>query len=239
MNLKLSGVGAEPKKVAILAGLLLVAAYFYFSNRNSSTSASVATPPPTGAAPSVTTARPAGRQVPRANRAGQSRLRNADDLKPSLKPKRDEEVDRSRIDPTLHLELLAKLKDVKVEGTSRSLFEAGLAPAAVPKAAEPAKIIPTRLPIGPNPPPPPPPPPQEPKAPPVPLKFYGFVNQTKAGVKRAFFLDGDDIIVAAEGQMIKSRYKIVRIGINSAVVEDTQFKKNNQQTLPLVEEVPG
>jgi len=93
--------------------------------------------------------------------------------------------------------------------------------------------------IGPKQPGPPPPPPVPPKAPPVPLKFYGFVNQTKAGVKRAFFLDGDDIIVASEGQLIKNRYKIVRIGINSAVVEDTQFKNDSQQTLPLVEEVTG
>ena len=94
MNLKLSGVGAEPKKIAILAGLLLVAAYFYFSNRNTSTSASVATPQPSGATPSATAPRATGRQVSRPNRAGQSRLRSADDLKPSLKPKKDEEVDR-------------------------------------------------------------------------------------------------------------------------------------------------
>ncbi len=239
MNLKLSGVGAEPKKVAILAGLLLVAGYFFISNRSSSTSASVTTPQAPGATPSTTSPRVPARQVVHTNRGGQSKLRSADDLKPSLKPKRDEEVDRSRIDPTLHLELLAKLKDVKVEGSSRSLFEAGLAPAAVPKQPEPEKIIVrNNLPTGPNPPPPPPPPKVDPPPPPIPLKFYGFVNQTKAGVKRAFFLDGDDIIVAAEGQTIKSRYKIVRIGINSAVVEDTQFK-NNQQTLPLVEEVPG
>ena len=162
-----------------------------------------------------------------------------EDSKPSLKPKKDEEVDRSNIDPTLRLDLLAKLKNVKVEGGGRSLFDLGPAPAAVPAQKEPEKIAVVHLPIGPEPKPTPPPPPPPPTAPPVPLKFYGFVNQTKAGVKRAFFLDGEDIIVASEGQLIKSRYKIVRIGVNSAVVEDTQFKTNNQQTLPLVEEVPG
>ena len=88
----------------------------------------------------------------------------------------------------------------------------------------------------------PPPPvvvPADPKAPPIPLKFYGFVNKSKVGDKRAFFLDGDDIVIAAEGDMIKKRYKIVRIGVNSAVVEDTQFKSNNQQTLPLEAELAG
>ena len=39
---------------------------------------------------------------------------------------------------------------------------------------------------------------------------------------------------------IKKRYKIVRIGVNSAVVEDTEFKGNNkEQTLPLEAELPG
>ncbi len=52
-------------------------------------------------------------------------------------------------------------------------------------------------------------------------------------------MDGEDIVIAAEGDMIKKRYKIVRIGINSAVVEDTQFKSNNQQTLPLEAEMAG
>ena len=39
--------------------------------------------------------------------------------------------------------------------------------------------------------------------------------------------------------MVKKRYKILRIGVNSAVVEDTEFKSNNQQTLPLVAELAG
>jgi hypothetical protein len=60
------------------------------------------------------------------------------------------------------------------------------------------------------------------------------------GDKRAFFLDGEDIVIAGEGDMIKKRYKIVRIGVNSAVVEDTEFKgNNNQQTLPLEAELNG
>ena len=54
-------------------------------------------------------------------------------------------------------------------------------------------------------------------------------------MRRAFFLDGDDILVAGENETVKNRYKIVRIGVNSAVVEDTTNK--NQQTLPLIEEL--
>ena len=47
----------------------------------------------------------------------------------------------------------------------------------------------------------------------------------------------DDIFVAGEDEMIRNRYKIVRIGVNSAVVEDTT--NSNQQTLPLIEELAG
>jgi hypothetical protein len=105
------------------------------------------------------------------------------------------------------------------------------------KIKEPAKI--KVMPAGPVEPPKPPAPPPPPKAPPIPLKFYGFVNPSKADNKRAFFLDGDDIVIAGEGDTIKKRYKVIRIGINSAVVEDTQFKSNSQQTLPLETEIAG
>jgi hypothetical protein len=156
------------------------------------------------------------------------------EFKPSLKIK---EIEPSSIDPTLHLDLLAKLKTVSVDPSSRSLFEIGAAPAAE-ILKEPAKIAIVRPFMGPQP-PPPVVVPADPKAPPIPLKFYGFVNKSKVGDKRAFFLDGDDIVIAAEGEMIKKRYKIVRIGVTSAVVEDTEFKSNNQQTLPLEAEMAG
>ena len=239
MNLKLSGLGADKKKVAVLAGLLAIAAYFYFSSSSPGDSSRSSPERPSGALGPVSSQRMPTRTVSRA-RLGQG-LRNAGEFKPSLRMKADEMPERSSIDPTLHLDQLAKLKGVKVEGVNRSIFDFGqAAPAAAPAqlaGKEPAPIKVAKL-YGPKQPPPPAPPPPAPPPPAIPLKFYGFVNQTKAGVKRAFFLDGEDIIVAAEGQLVKNRYKIVRIGVNSAVVEDTQFK-NHQQTLPLVEEVTG
>ena len=83
----------------------------------------------------------------------------------------------------------------------------------------------------------PPPGPVTPPPPPITLKYYGYIAQRADGRKRAFFLDGDDILVAAEGELLKRRYKVVRIGVNSAIVEDMQF--NNTQTIPLQEETAG
>jgi hypothetical protein len=232
MNLIPSGVGADPKKMAVLGGLVLVAGYFYFSNSNSGggpASAPIASRAPVtlGTAPRVA-ARSTLRLPQQA--AGTSR-----EFKPTLKPKN---IDTASIDPTLRLDLLAKLKTVNVESGTRSLFEIGAAPPAAITEKEPDKIVIAPKLVGPVMPKPPEPIP-DPKAPPIPLKFYGFVNKTKVGDKRAFFLDGEDIVIAGEGDTIKKRYKIVRIGVNSAVVEDTEFKSNNQQTLPLEAELAG
>ena len=235
MNLKLSGVGAEPKKIAILVGLGAIAGYFYFSNSNSGGSTTPA--PASTAQPAAgprTVARPGGRAAVRVTQKGLNQTTR--EFKPSFK---SSGIDPSNIDPTLHLNLLAKLQDVKVEAGARSLFEIGKEPVSVVTPKEPDKVVVVKPFVGPKPPPEPPPPPPDPKAPPIPLKFYGFVNPSKVTNKRAFFLDGEDIIIAGEGDMVKKRYKIVRIGINSAVVEDTQFKSNNQQTLPLEAEMAG
>ncbi|MCX6609832.1 MAG: hypothetical protein NTW74_03150, partial [Acidobacteria bacterium] len=55
--------------------------------------------------------------------------------------------------------------------------------------------------------------------------------------KKGFFLDGDDIVVASEGDLIKTRYKVIRIGLTNVTMEDTQFKQ--QQTLPIVPDNSG
>lgn len=237
MNLKLKGIGAEPKKLGILVGLVLLAGFLYFFTGGSGNSSSAA-PRPSSTAPPSAIQRPPVRPVSR-TRPGQSDgPRTQLEYRPSLKPK---DLDRANIDPRLHTDLLEKLRAVTAEGAgSRSLFDFSAAPKTeTAPIKEPPKVAVVTPFVGPKPEPPPPPPPGPPPAPPIPLKFYGFVNRARAGAKSAFFLDGDDIIVAAEGDLIKKRYKIVSIGLNSAVVEDTQFKNNARQTLPLTEEQTG
>jgi hypothetical protein len=232
MNLKISGVGAEPKKLGILVALALVAIYFIFFSGPKEDSAAVPAHPAIVPLPGVNT--------PAANSKAHARKgHNLKGFQPSYKPK--DGPPRDKIDPTLHISLLSKLQTVSAEA-GRSLFDFGQVDIATkgPAFKEPPPIKPKMPFVGPMLPPPPPPPAPDPKAPPVPLKFYGWINphQTTAP-KRAFFLDGEEIIVVTEGETVKKRYKIVRIGLNSAVVEDTQFKSNNQQTLPLVEEQAG
>ena len=244
MNFRDMKFGAEPKKVGILLALVAVAAYFFFSSR---TPGGSSTPTPARPAASLATPSPQpGKAVPTRN-ISRSTMRvtqggvgkSATEFRPSFKAK---DIDRASVDPTLHLNMLARLQDVKVEGANRSLFQFSEGAPAELKVAEPKNIAvaytPHDRPLAPQP-PKPEVKPEDPPAPPIPLKFYGFVNPRRASNKQAFFLDGEDIIIASEGETVKKRYKIVRIGVNSAVVEDTQFKRNNQQTLPLEAELPG
>ena len=49
------------------------------------------------------------------------------------------------------------------------------------------------------------------------MKYYGLATKRIDGKKTAFFLDGEDIILATEGMTVKKRYKIVRINAESVV----------------------
>ena len=70
MNLKLSGVGAEPRKVGLLVGLGAIAGFVYLSNRTSDGSSSPApAPAQLGPAGDCRGRRPAGRPFRRKSRA--------------------------------------------------------------------------------------------------------------------------------------------------------------------------
>ena len=220
-------LGADPKKVAILAVLLVVAGYFLYTNTFSGS-----TPQSAASAARARTEVPPeiGRPAPRAE-VRNTRPSRLQEFRPSLKPRKPgESVDLSSIDATLRLDLLAKLQDVKAQGGERSLFDFGSTPVAKPEPKVIPKPIQT-VPLPPSPPPAPvvPPPPR------IALKFYGYTMPAPQGAKRAFFLDGEEILIGAEGDVLKKRYRVVKIGVNSVVMEDMQYK--SEQTLPLEPQV--
>jgi hypothetical protein len=244
-----ANLGAERKKVIWLGGLLLTAVVAYFISSSSDSPPASASIPRAAADKSIpaiplTPAAPASRNDPavmtpqRTARGAPRSATAGGDFRPSLKL--PEGTDVSGIDPTLHLGLLAKLRNLPMEGGARSVFKEGAPPP--PPAPDPVTIKPGPMVAkagGPGNAEPPKPtgPPPTPPPPPIPLKFYGYANQARGGPKRAFFLEGDDIFVAAENETVHNRYKIIKIGVNSAIVEDTTDK--HQQTLPLVEELAG
>lgn len=242
--------GADRKQLKILGALgvvLVIILYFnYFSGpdipeRSAPRTSATNTAPVTSLPATTSTAT-------RSKAEERKRIqvdRRAQEFRPRVGPARPEDrPDPMTVDPTLRLDLLARLERVKVSGGTRSLFDFS----NMPSSASPvARIIPSpkKTPsapkafVGPMPEPPPAPKPvvQKPIAPPIPLKFYGFTSAPRGGNKRGFFLDGEEIVVAAEGDLIKQRYKVIRIGLSNVTMEDTQYQQ--QQTLPIVPDTSG
>jgi hypothetical protein len=236
--------GAEPKKVAILAGLLVIGAVILYFNVFAGDS-EMRKPPVLDVARPVETPLPAPALAPRATPGVGDRRRSAKNnmvsefkIRQGVEPG-EEKPDPATIDPTLRLDLLAKLQSVEPPPAMRNIFQYGAAPpppAPVGKVVDLPKNPPTiaihQAPPAPSGPPPPPP---APTAPPMTFKYYGFKVSKSDGRKEAFLLDGDEIIIAGENDSMKrGRYKVVRIGVNSITIEDTQFKST--QTLQLQED---
>ena len=141
-----------------------------------------------------------------------------------------QELDPMTLDPTLRTDLLTSVREVPFEGVERNIFEFGQRRVEPPPPAAVVQQAQERLEEL-SKPPPAPPVAAAPKAPPIPLKYYGFAHRPGDTRRRAFLLDGEEVLIGVEGEVFKKRYKIVRIGVNSIVMEDLQF--NDQQTLQL------
>jgi hypothetical protein len=181
MNFVPDKLGGSRKQVMWLAGLTVVLVAVYFMEREPS-SPTVAAP----AKPLPSIARQ-GPVVPDSSgpRLAQRSGRRADDFRPSLKL--PEGIDVTKIDPTLKIDLLAKLQKVPLVGGSRSVFDWGQAPVPPPpmvaaikpeelRKLEEKRRLETEERIKNT-------PPAKPPAPPIPLKFYGYANR----LSRRFF----------------------------------------------------
>ena len=230
-------LGAEPKKVAALGALLVAAAVTFYINVYSSDSPAT-TPAPVARTAVVAPIIEQNPTLPKRRERGKAAVGEFKPRQGAARP--EDRPDPASIDPALRLDLLAKVQAVEPAASIRNLFQYGAA-AAPPKPVELPKNPPK---IAINQPPPPPllPPtapstftPPPPQAPPMTFKYYGFKTLKSTGRKQAFLLDGDEIFIAGENDSVKgSRYKVVKIGVNSITIEDTQFKAT--QTLPLQEE---
>jgi hypothetical protein len=152
--------------------------------------------------------------------------------RPELRP------DPATIDPTMRWDLLAKVQGVDAAGGKRNLFAFGTPPpvkvAELPKGKETivplgqggrggmagapgASGLPGETPLQTN------------------LKYYGIVAVSQGGKKTACFLDvGEEILLGSEGDILKRRFRVVKIGNASVVMEDTESKR--EQTIPLAQE---
>lgn len=127
-----------------------------------------------------------------------------------------------RLDPTLDLDLLNHSEQIKYAGNGRNIFIAGsVAKIEIPKGRG---VTDAQNEIKAPPPVPPPPP--------ITLKFFGFANRP-GETKKVFLVQGEDIFIAAEGDIVDRRYRVLRISPSAVDVEDVI--NNNRQSLPLTQ----
>lgn len=127
------------------------------------------------------------------------------------------------LDPTLQLQLLATSEQIKYAGSGRNIFVSQPDPVIPQPGAPghtdttaPAYVVP-----------------QAPPPPPIPLKFFGFANQP--GETRKIFLSkGEDVFIAAEGDIVDRRYKVVHISPNSVEIQDV-VSSGPPQHIPLTQ----
>ena len=118
-------LGAEPKKVAFLAGLVVIAIGGLYWN-----SSGDSTPPPATRTivPVVSTAATT-RSVTKATKAQTPGQSNGGEFRPRVLGTRpDDKIDPKDIDPELKLDLLAKVQAVEPIEAGRNLFQYGAAP---------------------------------------------------------------------------------------------------------------
>ena len=213
-------LGPEKNKIILLGVLTAVAGYSVYTQLLSGPAPA---PRTASAAPgrTVTGARPPARRS-----AGRPGFGGS-----------EEPLDPMTVDPTLRTDLLATVRAVAFDGVERNIFRFGerKKPQVAGPSAEEVKTAQERLAAAAKSPKPvkvAKPAAHKPTAPPIKWKYYGFANSSKDLRKRAFLIgDEDQVFIATEGDIFKKRYRVVRIGVNSIVIEDLQFK--DQQSLPL------
>lgn len=109
--------------------------------------------------------------------------------------------------PALKGYLLQRIRDFKYSGRHDNIF-------VYRAPRQPAPVVPVRDPnLSPEPPPGPPPLV-------LPYRFFGYVMNLPSGNRRGFFQNGEDIFIAAEGETLQNRFRVLRITNNSAEVEE-------------------
>jgi hypothetical protein len=126
-------------------------------------------------------------------------------------------------EPELRLDLLAKLQKLDYPaGAHRDIFTNVALPPQL--TAEEKRRQEHRYPTVQH---PPPPPPVE-----VPAQFFGYASMRSSPHRLAFFLNGDEVLVVQEGSVFLGRFRLDKIGNDSADVEEVSSGRH--ASVPMV-----
>ena len=125
--------------------------------------------------------------------------------------------DLAKYDPDIHFDALKTLDSRPLSDEERNPFEfVGGPPPPIPQVAAAAPGAPK---VAPAPPPPPP------------LKAAGY-NELPGGQKEAMITYNDDMLVVHEGDMIGTKFKVLKITSTMVVVEDGDTHQNLDLPFP-------
>jgi len=203
-------LGLENRKELIVASvlgmtLLLVVVYQFFPSSSTNASTGYVPEPAAAAVPHVATHSHSTATTP-------GKMKKAPES----------------LDPTLRLQELAVIEQIKYEGSGRNIFVSEAEPViptplASGTAGPTGKAEETHIYT----------PPAQAAPTPIPLKFFGFANQP-GEPKRVFLNKGEDVFIAGEGEIIDRRYKVVRISPTSVEVQDV-VGSGPPQSIPLTQ----
>ncbi len=109
-------------------------------------------------------------------------------------------------DPSLKLDLQERKRQIEYTGTHRNIFNASLPPPPVEQLTA-QTVAPAPQPVG--------PPPLS-----VPFTYFGYVEDPRSGYRRGAFTNGEEVWIAAEGETVMTRFRVVQLGNANAVVEE-------------------
>ncbi len=194
-------IGSDDRKKLIAAGTFGVLAVGYLLYTLLGTGSGTDAPPPAPVAITVRT--------PAVSQPASTTVRSAP----------------SNLDPTLHPEGMLLAESLVYSGSGRNIFLSPgaaaqqLAAVKIPKAmASPRYIPPTTASNG------------TPPLPTIELRFFGTATRAD-GKRQAFFLRGEDVLIASQGDVVGRRYRVGAITATAAEVTD--LTNNNTQRLPM------
>jgi hypothetical protein len=123
--------------------------------------------------------------------------------------------------PALKLELLERLKKLQYKGSHRNIFSSVAPPSASGAPLAVTAPPPITAPGGPS----------GPAPLVVPATFYGFVTDAQTGMRRAFFIEGENVYIIAVGEMLLGHYRLVQIGNSSVELEETSTGRRATLTM--------